>query len=42
MYKARQLPNSLWGQRYVHGTYVGKVEIVVDGKTISDSQSVVI
>jgi myo-inositol-hexaphosphate 3-phosphohydrolase len=30
------------GQRYPHGTYVGKVEIVVDGKTISDSQSVVL
>lgn len=30
------------GAKYPHGTYVGKVEIVVNGKTISDSKSVVL
>ena len=30
------------GSRYPHGTYVGKVVIAVNGKTITDSQSVVL
>lgn len=30
------------GRKYVRGTYQGKVEIVVDGKKVTDSQSVVI